>query len=125
MLLDEADIAEIVEHLGGEVQFYDARGVAANTAALSLIRDALGTYIGARASKSEEQRSELVKIAFKETLKQLSEGNYAQWKIADMEQWTIADVARHAVKLADATLAAMEKTPDTGPSAEEKPADGD
>lgn len=108
-MLDESDIDAIVEHLGNKVQFYDGLGVTDNRVAPDEIRTALESYVGTLSSKSAE-RFRLVEIAFSKLKFTYPASDAAEERMA---------IGRAAVELADAVLAAMEQTPDTGPSAEE------
>lgn len=110
MLLDESDIAAIVEHLGDKVQFYDVNGLRDNVRVRNQIRDALRSYVGTRSSKSAE-RFDLVKVG--------ADKMFDHMGASILDGRPRAEVSGRIVAFADAVLAAMEQTSDTGPSADE------
>lgn len=117
-MLLESDIEAIVEHLAAKVQFYDARGAADNTRARNEIRTALESFVGISAANEPPKispltmvgsvrvsrlRDDLVKIAFDKQLRA---------QLPNIPDFTA--FGRQVVAAADAVLAAMEPTPDTG-----------
>jgi hypothetical protein len=104
------DVEALLDHLDGNLQFYGARGQRDNAGAIADIRRALRSFDGELPYKYS-RRFELVKHIV---------GKRLEWGfVFDRGRPAHDELGKQVVELADAVLAAMDATPDAGPSAEE------